>query len=409
MVKINAIDRIAEMCDRLEIDSCDAVTGWTVLGNDTTGNGAGSILATDLNHIWGTASIDFNKVNGAANTIFAGIQKTITSLDIDSWLKNGMGYILWSLDIPDLTNVAYAFVRLGTSSSHYNEWRVDDSDLIAGWNALKAAVSNPTSAGNTGNGWNPAAITYAAVGVAFDGEANTLADMKLDRIYVVPATYTSADIITETSTSVSTGDINLEEVAGSTVSAGAGAVAAGTQRVTLASDDPAVAKLGTIDTDTGAIATSVAAIPAKGTAAMAASTPVTLASDDVIALAIKTALELIDNDNESRGQTIVYADIPITALSADTATQLIALVAAKKFYILELALTCNTQTYLRVLDTTTTPVYRATYQVAARGGIVLGRNSNDKPHFVTTAAQNLGILADDACSVSGHIVYYNAA
>lgn len=41
------------------------------------------------------------------------------------------------------------------------------------------------------------------------------------------------------------------------VAAGAGAVGATVQRMTLASDDPAVALLGTIDTDTGNIATSV--------------------------------------------------------------------------------------------------------------------------------------------------------
>lgn len=41
------------------------------------------------------------------------------------------------------------------------------------------------------------------------------------------------------------------------VAAGAGAVGANTPRVTLASDDPGVALLGTIDTDTGNIATSV--------------------------------------------------------------------------------------------------------------------------------------------------------
>jgi len=41
-------------------------------------------------------------------------------------------------------------------------------------------------------------------------------------------------------------DVNLSQVAGVAVSAGAGAVAAGTQRVTLASDDPAVAALVTV-------------------------------------------------------------------------------------------------------------------------------------------------------------------
>jgi len=47
---------------------------------------------------------------------------------------------------------------------------------------------------------------------------------------------------------------------------GAGAVTAGTQRVTLASDDPSVALLGTIDADTSAIATDLAALEVLATA-----------------------------------------------------------------------------------------------------------------------------------------------
>ena len=46
-------------------------------------------------------------------------------------------------------------------------------------------------------------------------------------------------------------------------SSGAGAVNAGVQRTTLASDDPAVALLGTIDTDTGTIAGDTTSIDAK--------------------------------------------------------------------------------------------------------------------------------------------------
>ncbi len=42
-------------------------------------------------------------------------------------------------------------------------------------------------------------------------------------------------------------DVNLIEIGGSTVTKGAGAVAAGTQRITLGSDDPAVASLGIMD------------------------------------------------------------------------------------------------------------------------------------------------------------------
>lgn len=48
--------------------------------------------------------------------------------------------------------------------------------------------------------------------------------------------------------------------------AGAGAVSTGVQRITLASDDPAVALLGTIDTDTGVIAGDTTSIDGKITA-----------------------------------------------------------------------------------------------------------------------------------------------
>jgi hypothetical protein len=84
------------------------------------------------------------------------------------------------------------------------------------------------------------------------------------------------------------------------ITAGAGAVGASTPRVTLASDDPGVALLGTIDADTGGIATSVAVMddwdesdrakvnPIVGQAGVAAGAGsvgtttqrVTLASDD---------------------------------------------------------------------------------------------------------------------------------
>lgn len=69
------------------------------------------------------------------------------------------------------------------------------------------------------------------------------------------------------------------------VAANAGAADAITQRVILATDDPAVALLATIDADTRTIAGDTTSIdnktPALGSAAMAASTPVTMATDDV--------------------------------------------------------------------------------------------------------------------------------
>ena len=74
------------------------------------------------------------------------------------------------------------------------------------------------------------------------------------------------------------GAVNITQVAGSSVTAGAGAVAAGTLRTTLASDDPAVASLQAMQNATGPVLIPSAGTPVKGlTAAMTgtASTAVT--------------------------------------------------------------------------------------------------------------------------------------
>jgi len=63
------------------------------------------------------------------------------------------------------------------------------------------------------------------------------------------------------------GDVNIAQVAGASVTAGAGAVAAGTQRVTLASDDPAVASLQAMQTATGPVLIPSAGTPVNGNSA----------------------------------------------------------------------------------------------------------------------------------------------
>jgi hypothetical protein len=81
--------------------------------------------------------------------------------------------------------------------------------------------------------------------------------------------------------------------------AGAGAVGTGVQRVTLASDDPAVALLGTIDTDTGAMVTDLAAIE------------VLLGTIDADTGGILTAVQLLDNAiSGSEMQVDVVAALP---------------------------------------------------------------------------------------------------
>jgi hypothetical protein len=173
------------------IDACDATTGWTALNTDTTG------VATDLDHVMGTTSLEFDKVDGAANTIFGVVQKTLTSTNYSYMVENG-GMFTYSLNVSSLTDIAYCLIRVGTSASHYNEWRVDDSELVTGWQVLRFNVDTPDTAGNTGNGWNPSAVTYVAVGCAFDLESNALADLRVDHIVAYAGQQTSTVEVTAT-------------------------------------------------------------------------------------------------------------------------------------------------------------------------------------------------------------------
>lgn len=102
------------------------------------------------------------------------------------------------------------------------------------------------------------------------------------------------------------------------ITAGAGAVAASTPRVTLASDDPAVALLGTIDTDTGSIATNMTTLAGAvsgsemqvdivSSASIAVTNAGTFAvQEDGAAL---TALQVLDN-------TVYVDDADWTALTS---------------------------------------------------------------------------------------------
>lgn len=157
------------------LDDLDATTGWAALGNDTTN------LATTTKHVSGTAALTFDKANGAANTVFAAIAKTLTSVNLGSVKMHDS--VQLSLYVSSITDVAYGFIRLGTDSSNYNEWRIPLTNIIAGvFQTHNVPLGEPTYAGITGNGWNPGAVTYACIGVAFNAESNTLTGIVVEQL-----------------------------------------------------------------------------------------------------------------------------------------------------------------------------------------------------------------------------------
>lgn len=225
----------------LSIDTCGSTSGWSVLGNDTVN------LATTTNHVCGTSALEFDKVNGTDNTKFAGIQKTISSISMSAYHKGG-GFFIWSTYLSDITDVDYLFLRLGTDSSNYNEFRISSERLTAGWIAARAPMSSPSAI--VGNGWNSQAITYVAVGVAFNAESDTLEDIAVDHIAANTGLQTSTDISAEVSSSVSTPNVNVLKIKNKVVNTQSGNVGTGTQRVTIATDD---VNLSSIASDTTSI------------------------------------------------------------------------------------------------------------------------------------------------------------
>ncbi len=276
------------------IDACEATTGWTALGNDTTG------LDTDLDHVLGAKSLEWDKVDGAANTIFGGIQKTISSVDLSFLVENG-GSFGYSLNVSATTDLAYCFLRLGTDVSNYNEWRVDDSSLSADWNSLRFNADAPSSAGAMGAGWDATVVVYLALGCAFDLETSTLADLRVDHVTANVGLQVAADINASASSSSSATKVNLVKVGGNDVTTtdadtgagvdnlqrvvsmvpgaggavqpdvGAGNTGTGTRRVVNSTDDP---NLSAINADTTTIAADTTSIDADTTTIAADTTSI---------------------------------------------------------------------------------------------------------------------------------------
>jgi hypothetical protein len=230
------------------LEHCNTTTGWTVINDDTAN------LTTDLNHVYGTASLEFDKVNGAGDTVFCGVQKTLDrELNANDYLTDGGGFVLWSMYFSSIAQLDYAWIRLGSDSSNYNEWRVQDDALTgAAWNNMRAPLSKPDA--TAGNGWDSLSVWYIAIGAAFDVQNQTLSDIYADFPLINSGLQTSADITAQVSSSVSSPNVNVLKWGATNVTTGAGASDGGTLRVNIANDN---VDLDAINTNTANTETAV--------------------------------------------------------------------------------------------------------------------------------------------------------
>lgn len=219
-----------------ELDELDDHTAWAILGNDTAN------LATNTqHHVASTASVQFDKVDGAANTVFAGIDQTIAAHNLSIYHIHESVHV--ATYISDTSQIDYMFIRLGTDNANYNEWRIDGEVLMAGkWNLVKVSFGAPDPAGATGTGINPSAVTYLAIGYAFDLQNQTLANIRFNHLSVHSSQHTSSDITAEVSSTVSSPNV-IVRAWGNAVDTNQGNAGNNTLRVAIADDDTNLAAI----------------------------------------------------------------------------------------------------------------------------------------------------------------------
>ena len=213
---------------------------WAAIDSDTTG------VAVTTKHILGTKSIEFDKVNGAADSGIGGVTKALTSINLDGAsphdLLNCIVRIEAVDDIDDGTS--YFFLRLGTDSTDYNEWRIDGTEFTANiWETVAMEIGDASYTGQGGAGITWTAITYIAVGFQFDAAGDLEPNIAVDEISFHTNQHVNAAVNAEITSSVASANVNLQKVAGSPATKSSGNVGQGTQRVTLADDDTNALKI----------------------------------------------------------------------------------------------------------------------------------------------------------------------
>ena len=177
-ISTGVVPAVSIVQDREMLGDFTAVTDWTEYSGDTAN------LAVHSDHILGTKSIEFDKIDHGDNQSHAGAYMTIPSVDLSRFAPSDViQSAVYVSAAPG--NISYAFIRLGTDNSNYNEWRLLVGDLTGAiWSPFEKSLDQ-AQVTVVGTGWNPAAVTHVGIGVMFDAEGRALADMKIDHVAII--------------------------------------------------------------------------------------------------------------------------------------------------------------------------------------------------------------------------------
>lgn len=204
-------------------------------------------------------------------------------------------------------------------------------------------------------------------------------------------------------------------IAGTDFLGGAGGVAAGVQRITLASDDPAVAHLANIVGDTNNIETAIQIIDdwdATHDSAVSADGPQLMAAyDSTKPTAVDTDADAVRVLADAYGRLLAGVEperfqATITSANATSATMVKLKTAAKKMYILTLIVSTDTAMNIQFQDDTGPTVLIEQLYLAANGGAVI--NFPPEAPLVVNTNEDFDVIASVAGNISVTITGYLA-
>ncbi len=177
--------------DTAGVEFVALITGTAVDGGiaDTQTIGIAAVLNNDTDtlesspkHILGSNSISFDKINGSNNLKNAGFELSGLAINLSRFLADAVIHL--GILVPDLTNVAKLYIRLGDDASNYSQWTIDDTALAGvAWELQSVALSTVDTT-VVGTGADMDDINYAAVLLEFDLETNALDDILVDHLLI---------------------------------------------------------------------------------------------------------------------------------------------------------------------------------------------------------------------------------
>ena len=376
------------------IEELDDHTSWAALGNDTLN------LATNTQyHVSSTASVQFDKVNGADDTVFGVIDQTIAALDLSSFDIHETLQV--ATYVSSVVDIDYMLIRLGTDNANYNEWRVDGDELTAGqWNIVKFTLGSASVSGATGTGMNPDVVTYVAIGYAFDNQTNALANIRFNHFAMHSSIHTNADIASEVTSEVSSPNVNVKKWGAVNVTTDQGNSDTGTLRVAVADDDTNLAAIS-------------AAVQAEDDAHTTADKGVMLLGvrNDTPATFTNVDLDYIPISCDEYGRVLTRSvhektDYPHAFFNAAADGALVAAVGGKVIKVHAMYLQAAGTVVVNIRTNNAAGTILASWTLQAREGVA-GYDFVPYPahHFQTAAGEALYVDVTAAVNVTVNCIY----